>query len=91
VTNVGMRPTFNGTALTVETHLLDYVPETAPERIEVRFWKRLRPEKKFATPGDLRVQIANDIAQATRFFSQLRRTRTHQSMSAASVPLMPQP
>src|SRR5277367_2870474 len=27
VTNVGMRPTFNGSALTVETHLLDYTGE----------------------------------------------------------------
>ncbi len=91
VTNVGMRPTFNGSALTVETHLLDFVPETTPERIEVRFWKRLRAEKKFEGPDALRTQIAKDIAQAARFFSLLRRMRTHQSMAAASLPLMPQP
>jgi phosphoribosyl 1,2-cyclic phosphate phosphodiesterase len=91
VTNVGMRPTFNGTGLTVETHLLDYAPDTTPERIEVRFWKRLRPERKFAGPEELRAQIAKDIAQAARFFSLLRRTRTHQSVLEAAVPLMPQP
>jgi phosphoribosyl 1,2-cyclic phosphate phosphodiesterase len=91
VTNVGMRPTFNGTGLTVETHLIDYTPETTPERIEIRFWKRLRAEKKFSGPGALRAQIAQDIASATRFFSLLRRMRTNQSMSAASLPLMPQP
>jgi riboflavin kinase/FMN adenylyltransferase len=91
VTNVGMRPTFNGTALTVETHLIDFVPEKTPQRIEVRFWTRLRPEKKFSGPEELRTQIAKDIASAARFFSLLRRMRTHQSMSAASLPLMPQP
>jgi len=48
VTNVGMRPTFNGAALTVETHLLDYFGEVKGKSIEVRFWKRLREEKKFA-------------------------------------------
>jgi riboflavin kinase/FMN adenylyltransferase len=91
VTNVGMRPTFNGSGLTVETHLIDYTPERTPERIEVRFWKRLRPEKKFSGPEALRTQIAKDIASATRFFSRLRRMRTNQSRSDASLPLMPQP
>ncbi len=91
VTNIGTRPTFNGTAQTVETHLIDFTPETTPQRIEVRFWKRLRPEKKFSGPAELRIQIAKDIASAARFFSLLRRMRTHQSMAAASLPLMPQP
>ena len=75
VTNVGMRPTFNGSALTVETHLLDYSGEVPGKRIEVRFWKRLREEKKFSGPEDLRAQIAKDIASAGRFFSRLRRFR----------------
>jgi len=38
VTNIGMRPTFNGSSLSVETHLLDTQPATTPKRIEVRFW-----------------------------------------------------
>ena len=75
VTNVGMRPTFNGSALTVETHLLDYSGEVQAKRIEVRFWKRLREEKKFSGPEELRAQIAKDIASASRFFSRLRRFR----------------
>ena len=75
VTNVGMRPTFNGSALTVETHLLDFSGEVQAKRIEVRFWKRLREEKKFTGPDELRAQIAKDIASADRFFSRLRRFR----------------
>jgi riboflavin kinase/FMN adenylyltransferase len=75
VTNVGMRPTFNGSSLSVETHLLDVQPKTAPRRIEVRFWKRLREEKKFSGPEDLRAQIARDIANADKFFSRLRHLR----------------
>jgi len=76
VTNVGVRPTFNGSGLSVETHLLDYSGNFAPRRIEVRFWKRLREEKKFAGPEELRAQIAKDIAAANRFFARLRRVRT---------------
>jgi riboflavin kinase/FMN adenylyltransferase len=76
VTNIGMRPTFNGTALSVETHLLHYSGELNPQRIEVRFWKRLREEKKFSGPEELRAQIARDIATANRFFDRLRRFRS---------------
>jgi riboflavin kinase/FMN adenylyltransferase len=76
VTNIGMRPTFNGSALTVETHLLDYSEEVPVKRIEVRFWKRLREEKKFTGPEELRAQIARDITSAARFFSRLRRFRS---------------
>jgi riboflavin kinase/FMN adenylyltransferase len=71
-----MRPTFNGSALSVETHLLDLEVETPPTRIEVRFWKRLREEKKFSSPEELRAQIARDIAAAHKFFSRLRRFRS---------------
>jgi phosphoribosyl 1,2-cyclic phosphate phosphodiesterase len=75
VTNIGMRPTFDGTALTVETHLLDSVGEVAAARMELRFWKRLRSEKRFSGPEELRAQIARDIRSANRFFTLLRKFR----------------
>jgi len=81
VTNIGMRPTFNGTSLTVETHLLDAPKEFETKRIEIRFWKRLREEKKFSGPAELREQIARDIARAHQFFSRLRRFRTAREAS----------
>lgn len=76
VTNIGMRPTFNGTSLTVETHLLDAPKEFETKRIEIRFWKRLREEKKFANTAELKEQIALDVARAHQFFSRLRRFRS---------------
>lgn len=75
VTNVGTRPTFNGSSLTVETHLLDAPPEFETRRIEIRFWKRLREEKKFKNPEELRTQIVRDIASTNRFFTLLRHIR----------------
>ena len=76
VTNVGVRPTFNGSALSIETHILDQIPEISPGRIEVHFWKRLREEKKFNSPEELRAQIAQDIAKADQFFTRLRAVRS---------------
>jgi len=75
VTNIGTRPTFNGSSLSVETHLLDSQPVGTPKRMEVRFWKRLRAEKKFSGPEELRAQIATDITRANEFFSRLRHSR----------------
>ena len=95
VTNIGMRPTFNGSALSIETHVLDWSQglnvapcfspasadasvahlPSAPKRIEVRFWERLRDEKKFTGPEELHAQISRDIAAAHKFFSRLRRFR----------------
>jgi len=77
-TNIGVRPTFNGSGVSVETHLLDYSGEVSAKRIEVQFWKRLREEKKFAGPDELRAQIIRDIAAAGSFFSRLRRVRSQQ-------------
>ncbi len=75
VTNVGIRPTFNGASLSVETHLLDYSGNFTPKTIEVRFWKRLRAEKKFSGPEELKEQIAKDIVRANTYFTRLRRVR----------------
>lgn len=76
VTNIGMRPTFDGSALSVETHLLDAQLTAAPKYMEVRFWSRLRDEKKFSGPEELRTQIARDIESANKFFTRLRRFRS---------------
>ena len=84
VTNIGVRPTFNGSSLSVETHLLNFQPETTPKRIEVRFWERLREEKKFGGPEELRAQIAHDISAANQFFNRLRRFRSNRQLVLSS-------
>jgi phosphoribosyl 1,2-cyclic phosphate phosphodiesterase len=83
VSNIGVRPTFDGSRLSVETHLLNLHVDTAPKRIEVHFWKRVRDEKKFSGPEELREQIARDIATANRFFSRLRRFRSVRQLTSS--------
>jgi riboflavin kinase / FMN adenylyltransferase len=80
-TNVGFRPTFNGTSLTVESHLLDFSGEIAAGRMELRFCKRLRDEMKFPSPDDLRRQVLRDVARASEFFSRLDRRRAAHAKS----------
>jgi riboflavin kinase/FMN adenylyltransferase len=75
VTNVGYRPSFEGRALAVETHLLERLEGPAPRRIRVEFLRRLREERKFASPEELKAQILRDAARARRFFRHLAARR----------------
>lgn len=67
-TNVGFRPTFDGTLLGVETHLFDFSREMTQGRLEVCFWERLRDERKFSGPAELRAQIAADLREVREYF-----------------------
>jgi len=75
VTNVGYRPSFAGRTLQVETHLLEGLEHAAPPRLRVEFLRRLREEKKFSSPEELKAQILRDAARAHRYFRQLAARR----------------
>ncbi len=65
ITNVGVRPTFNGADLRVETHLLNGpYPEMYGAKVALAFIERLRPERRFDTVNDLITAIRSDIAVA---------------------------
>ena len=61
-TNIGLRPTFAGDAVTVEAHLLDFEQDIYGKRLELAFKKRLRREQKFSGLEALVMQIQADIA-----------------------------
>ena len=65
VMHYGPRPVF-GDSLSCEVHLLDSVVEDAPETITITPVGRLRDVQHFASPDDLKMQIALDIAQAKK-------------------------
>ncbi|MGD0402311.1 MAG: bifunctional riboflavin kinase/FAD synthetase [Candidatus Acidiferrales bacterium] len=64
VTNIGVRPTFNGRNLAIESHLFDFAEQLTSGKMEVIFLKRLRDERKFSDPEALREQVLKDIEQA---------------------------
>ena len=67
VTNVGMRPTFDGTSLSIESNLFGFSDTVTSGPMEVRFKSRLRDEQKFKTFDDLREQVLKDIERAKTF------------------------
>lgn len=64
VVNVGTRPTFSGTTLSCEAHLLDVDVDLYDEHLAVAFEARLRDERRFDGPDELVAQIHRDIAEA---------------------------
>lgn len=67
-TNVGVRPTFDGGSISVESHLLDFSETRTSGPIEVRFVKRIRDEQRFPGPEALREQILRDIQHTRDYF-----------------------
>lgn len=68
-TNIGQRPTFAGDKVTIEAHLLDFSGDLYGAKVELRFEKRLRTERRFNGLEDLVAQIDKDIAATRRLLS----------------------
>lgn len=69
LTNIGTRPTVSGSDITVEPWLIGYDGDLYGRRIELEFYRFLRPEMKFPSLEALRAQIMRDAEQARAFFA----------------------
>jgi riboflavin kinase / FMN adenylyltransferase len=62
--NIGVKPTFGGTEVTIEAHLLDFEGDLYGQRLRVQFLARLRPEMRFGSVAELTAQIKRDVERA---------------------------
>ncbi len=58
--NIGIRPTFDGAAETLEVHIFDFDRDIYGNTIQVHFIDRIRDEKKFAGLDELVDQLRQD-------------------------------
>lgn len=86
ITNIGIRPTFGGENLTIETFLLSPFEGDAPKRIRLEFLYRVRDERRFDTPEDLRAQILRDVGRAHTFLRRLREQVARPKLVPSDVP-----
>ena len=71
VTNVGTRPTVSDSGkVSIETFLLDFDGDLYGRRIRLEFCRRLREEKKFESPQQLKDEVGKNIAQARAYFRE---------------------
>jgi riboflavin kinase / FMN adenylyltransferase len=71
ITNIGVRPTFDEAARTIETHVLRYDGDLYGRQVRLGFVQRLRDERRFDDVDALRAQIEADQRRAERLFSRL--------------------
>jgi riboflavin kinase/FMN adenylyltransferase len=64
VTNIGLRPTFQGEGVRIEAHLLDVTVDLYDQRLRLDVIARLRDEQRFNGIDALLTQIRADIAAA---------------------------
>jgi riboflavin kinase / FMN adenylyltransferase len=72
VTNIGVRPTFDGQRLAIESHLFGFSDFVTSGPLEVEFLARLRDEQKFAGPEALKAQVLADIERAQSLYWELQ-------------------
>lgn len=71
VTNVGVRPTFSGDNITIESFILDFSRDIYDQVVGISFEKRLRGEQKFENIQALIAQIRTDAEEGRAFLESL--------------------
>lgn len=62
--NIGVKPTFGGSEVTIEAHLFEFDGDLYGKTLRVDFIERLRAERRFASATELSNQIARDVEKA---------------------------
>lgn len=63
ITNIGMRPTYSGKALTIETHIPHFSGDLYGKTLTIHFIRKIRDERPFSSPEQLRQQIEKDLCE----------------------------
>lgn len=72
VTYIGYKPTFHAVSVSryIEVFLIGARRRLYGKKIEVRFLKKIRNDKKFSSPQDLILQMKDDLAAAKKIFKR---------------------
>ena len=70
VTNVGRRPTVDGSSVNAETHIFSYDGDLYGRRLRVYLYKFLRGEEKYSSVDELSAAIRADSENADRYFNE---------------------
>lgn len=67
--NIGIRPTFDGDVQTLEVHLFEFDKDIYGKEVQVRFFSRIRDEKKFDGKEELIEQLEQDEKRSKELLS----------------------
>ena len=66
MSNIGMRPSVDGTTRLLETHLFDFNADLYGKIIEVELLRKIRDEKRFTSIDELRQQLERDAQECNQ-------------------------
>lgn len=70
VTNIGCRPTVQGHQIRAESWILDFQGDLYGKEMVLLFYKFLRPERKFPSLEELRLEILKDGEETRKYFEK---------------------
>jgi riboflavin kinase / FMN adenylyltransferase len=68
VTNIGHCPTFKKNKIDVESYIMNLQTDLYGKKMGILLLKKIRDEKKFDSPDELKKQIQKDILMTKRYF-----------------------
>ena len=68
--NIGTRPTYGGTGLSLEVNIFDFHEDLYDKELSVLFLQRIREERTFGSPAELREQLMADRDQIRQLIEQ---------------------
>ena len=75
-TNLGNKPTFGNSPLSLESHLIHFDGDLYGRELRIFFLKFIRSERKFDGIEELKKQIASDLQNCQRYFQSLQFMQT---------------
>ncbi|MBR4388201.1 MAG: bifunctional riboflavin kinase/FAD synthetase [Prevotella sp.] len=66
--NIGMRPTFGGSDLSLEVHIFGFQGDLYGQQLEVQFLHRVREEHRFSNKDELTLQLQKDAQTVKEYF-----------------------
>ena len=68
--NLGTRPTFGGRRFQIEVHIFDFSEDIYGDEVSIRFFKRIRAERRFDSPQKLKNQLEMDKKKIRTYFAK---------------------
>jgi riboflavin kinase / FMN adenylyltransferase len=75
VTNIGVRPTFDGLKRLIETYIWDFSGDLYGKKLRIDLVARLRDEMRFNSVEELKTQMGKDVEKAKQIFKEIPRTK----------------
>lgn len=76
--NIGNNPTFYGSSVTVEVHLLDFDADLYGSSLRIYFVERVRDEREFTDVFSLQEAIRNDVSRCREILAKVSLIRHHE-------------